>query len=59
VGAGVLTRLAAVVRRGHDRAVAAVREVLGDETFQTLWARGQELSAEAAVAYALADAELA
>ena len=36
----------------HDTAVAALREALGDDEFEDLWAEGQALSMEEAIAYA-------
>jgi predicted ATPase len=42
-----------VDRTRHDRAVAAVRAVLGEEAFAVVWAEGRALPTEAAVALAL------
>ncbi len=38
----------------HDRCVAAVRDALGQKAFNEAWQKGQAMTLEAAVAYALA-----
>jgi predicted ATPase/DNA-binding transcriptional regulator YiaG len=43
----------------HDRTVAAVRSVLGEQTFEQAWSAGQSMSWNAAVAYALEEPEAA
>jgi non-specific serine/threonine protein kinase len=39
----------------YDRSVTEVRAALGEETFAATWVRGQNMTLEQAVAYALAD----
>lgn len=48
--------LPSVLRSSHDSTVAAVRAALGEEVFEAVWASGQEMSTETAVAWALTDA---
>ncbi|MGH3555327.1 MAG: response regulator transcription factor, partial [Mycobacterium sp.] len=41
-----------VYNAGHDAAVTAVRDALGQQDFDTAWAEGAALSTEEAIAYA-------
>jgi hypothetical protein len=42
-----------VLHAGHDRAVRAMRDALGEESFATAWAAGRALPLEEAVTLAL------
>jgi len=53
------TRLPPIVQSTHDRAVAAVAEVLGPAPFAAAWAAGQTLTLDAATDEALAEVALA
>jgi predicted ATPase/DNA-binding SARP family transcriptional activator len=46
-------RQSPVERSEHDQAVVAARAALGEETFAKVWAEGQAMTLEEAVAYAL------
>jgi non-specific serine/threonine protein kinase len=54
---GLGTPLPPVVRSTHDRTVAAVRAALGEDAFREAWAAAATMSADEAVACALAGVE--
>ena len=54
VGASILK----FYRADYDRAIASVRDTLGEPVFDRCWREGRLLSADDAVAYALADASV-
>jgi hypothetical protein len=53
VRAGLGTSLPRAFRSAHDRAVAALRESLGDQDFSAAWEAGAAMSLDVALDHAL------